>query len=212
MALLTTGFENNDIQSAGQIQPSGAIYTVKITDRQDLNRQLVKSEHCTITIPEYTLQIPAGRGQFTTVEGIVSDTVRDLSQDQPARKEQHPDIHDKIQELIDKLALIVEDAPDKKMPVFTIKLDDPSGNSFIETEGGLTDPKWSKMEYTRDAAQNEALGLAPGEVETSHYPEEVMSFPGICSLCGGHLETFMKRVNIPHFKVGGKSPVRSGGY
>ncbi|KAK4057536.1 nucleolar zinc-finger protein [Microbotryomycetes sp. JL221] len=194
------GFENNDIQSAGQIQTSGSIYTVKITDRSDLNRQLVKSEHCTVTIPEYALQIPSGRGQFTTVEGIISDTVRDLSSDQVARKEQHPDIHDKIQELIDKLAPIVDDKSEKKMPVFTIKLDDPSGNSFIETEGGLTDPKWSKMEYTRDAAQNEALGLAPGEVETSHYPEEVLSFPGTCSLCGSTLDTLMKKVTIPHFK------------
>lgn len=201
------GYTNNDIQAAGEIQSSGAVYTVKITDRKDLNRQLVKSEHCIISIPEYSLQIPAARGQFTTVEGIISDTIRDLSQDQPVRLEHQPEIHAKIQELIEKLRLIVDESSggsgsDRKIPVFTIKLDDPSGNSFIETEGGLTDPKWSKREYTRDNQQNDALGLAPTDtVDTSHYPEEVLSFPGQCSLCGSALETLMKTVNIPHFKV-----------
>jgi zinc finger protein len=205
-AVETTGYTNNDIQSAGEIQPLGSIYTVKMTERADLDRQLVKSEHCTISIPEYALQIPAGRGQFTTVEGIIADTVRDLSHDQPARLEQEPELHVKLQAVVDKLRLIIEDGKaeggsERKMPVFTIKLDDPSGNSFIETEGGLTDPKWSKREYSRDNEQNELLGLAPEAVETSHYPEEVLSFPGVCSLCGSTLETLMKTVNIPHFKV-----------
>ena len=91
------------------------------------------------------------------------------------------------------------------MPLFTIKLDDPSGNSFIETHGGLGDPKWSKREYPRTKEQDEQLGLAHEEVEKdddeSKYPEEVLSFPSTCSLCGSDLETLMKTVSIPHFKV-----------
>lgn len=210
VVLSRSGYTNNEIQSAGEIQAHGAVYTVKIHDRIDLNRQLVKSAHCIISIPEYQLQIPAGRGQFTTVEGVISDTVRDLSSDQVARKEQHPELHDKIQELVDKLSAIIEpeqeaEAAGRAFPKFTIKLDDCSGNSFIETEGGLTDPKWSKMEYARDAAQNEALGLEHVDVATSHYPEEVMSFPGTCTLCGSSLETLMKTVSIPHFKVSARS-------
>lgn len=219
LSYLTTGYTNNEIQSAGAIQSHGAVYTVKIHTRKDLDRQLVKSEHCVVSIPEYALQIPAGRGQFTTVEGIISDTVRDLSSDQPKRKVEHPELHDQLQALIDKLLLILEESAMEKaevlagtgteggrassFPKFTIKLDDCSGNSFIETEGGLTDPQWSKMEYPRDAAQDEMLGLAHDDekAETSHYPEEVMSFPGTCSLCGSHLETLMKTVSIPHFKV-----------
>ncbi|KAK4700956.1 zinc finger protein, partial [Phenoliferia sp. Uapishka_3] len=88
------------------------------------------------------------------------------------------------------------------MPPFTIKLDDPSGNSFIETHGGLSDPKWSKREYPRSKEQDEALGLAHEEEveEESKYPEEVLSFPSTCSLCGSDLETLMKTVSIPHFK------------
>ena len=212
---LRAGCANNEVQAAGQIQERGSIYTVKITDREDLNRQLVKSEHCLITIPEYALQIPASRGQLTTVEGIISDTIRDLELDQPDRLEQIPEVHEKIKVLLDKLKLIVEDGKEDggietKMPVFTIKLDDPSGNSFVETHGGLSDPKWSKREYTRSVEQNVALGLR-GEEEKSEtiaeedvddlHPEEVLSFPTTCSLCGSNLETLMKTVNIPHFKV-----------
>lgn len=225
------GHSNNEIQSAGEIQPLGAIYTVKCTDRDDLNRQLVKSESCTISIPEYQLTIPAGRGQFTTIEGVLADTIRDLEHDQPLRKIQHPELHEKIQHLVAKLRLIVpnveappaaaaadSDEPEPTastssaseseaappMPNFTLKLDDPSGNSFVETRGGLQDPKWSKREYGRDKAQDEALGLRHDEEQdksTSHYPEEILSFPGVCSLCGSELETLMKKVNIPHFKV-----------
>lgn len=181
-----------------------------MTSRKDLNRQLVKSEHCLITIPEYALQIPASRGQLTTVEGIIADTIRDLDLDQLARLEHSPDVHAKIEALLNKLRLIVEDGKEAgvgeetKMPLFTIKLDDPSGNSFIETVGGLSDPQWSKREYTRDDAQNAGLGLAPEEKteqEESLHPEEVLSFPTTCSLCGSTLETLMKTVNIPHFKV-----------
>ncbi|GAA5924737.1 hypothetical protein JCM1841_004132 [Sporobolomyces salmonicolor] len=215
------GYTNNDIQSAGEIQPLGSIYTVKCTSRSDLNRQLVKSEHCLISIPEYQLQIPPGRGQFTTIEGVISDTIRDLEHDQPLRKIQHPDVWEKIDELVKKLRELVpdmdkddtlegggapvtqEEADAVPMPTFTLKLDDPSGNSFVETRGGLNDPKWRKQEYGRDKEQDNALGLAHDEAQdkaTSHYPEEVLSFPGICSLCGSELETLMKTVDIPHFK------------
>ncbi|GAA5907460.1 hypothetical protein JCM8208_001383 [Rhodotorula glutinis] len=214
------GYKNNEIQSAGEIQPLGAVYTVKCTSRDDLDRQLVKSEHCTISIPEYQLTIPQGRGQFTTVEGVLADTIRDLLHDQPLRKIQHPDLHDKIAELVVKLRVLVPDvelpelldadnnpipfaSSSSEMPTFTLKLDDPSGNSFVETRGGLGDPKWAKREYGRDAQQDEALGLKHDEETdkaTSHYPEEVLSFPGVCSLCGSELETLMKKVNIPHFK------------
>ncbi|GAA6010075.1 hypothetical protein JCM10207_007547 [Rhodosporidiobolus poonsookiae] len=222
------GYKNNEIQSAGEIQPLGAIYTVKCTSRADLDRQLVKSEHCLISIPEYQLQIPAGRGQFTTVEGVIADTIRDLEHDQPLRRIQHPDVWEKIDELVKKLREIVPDLDNEDdavafkevegtgavtpakasdssapMPTFTLKLDDPSGNSFVETKGGISDPQWSKREYGRGKAQDEALGLAHDESKdkaTSHYPEEVLSFPGVCNLCGSELETLMKTVDIPHFK------------
>lgn len=204
---MSAGHSNNSIQSAIEIAPLGCIYTVKITSPLDLNRQLVKSEHCLVSLPEYALQIPASRGQFTTVEGIIRDTIRDLEGDQPERKVVQPEVWEKIEELLNKLKLLVEggkagEGNERKMPAFTIKLDDPSGNSFIEAVDGLGDPKWSKKEYTRSKEQSDQLGINEGQDDQDvEKPEEVLSFPGVCSLCGSVLETLMKTVVIPHFKV-----------
>ena len=68
------GNRNSEVQSAGEIQPKGCTYTIHITNKKDMNRQIIKSEFCTLSVPELQLQIPARRGQITTVEGILQDT------------------------------------------------------------------------------------------------------------------------------------------
>ncbi|ETS60574.1 hypothetical protein PaG_05425 [Moesziomyces aphidis] len=253
------GNRNSEIQSAGQIQTKGCLYTVHVTNPTDLNRQVVKSEHCTITIPELQIEIPPKKGQLTTIEGVVSDTLRDLELDQPLRKHMQPEAYAKIEEVCDKLRNILgeekadeeaaandesntsglrslgpvggstntmsaEAKAERKVPPFSIRLDDPSGNSFVEFMGdvqgrGMSDAKWSKRDYPRSKEQNELLGLsgtssAPaveGEElhttgfdkdagETEFDNEEVYTFAGTCSSCNAPLDTRMKKVNIPYFK------------
>lgn len=251
--MINAGFNNNEIQSAGQMHGEsvhkkpgqrdpktlmsnvyaelGSVYTVKCTTREDLNRQLVKSEFATLQIPEYELTLPPGKGQLTTIESIISHTIEDLEFEQPVRQHTTPELHLKIEEMLERLRAIVSEKEgpghEKLEKTFTVKLDDPSGNSFIEAKGGFEDPKWSKREYKRTAEQNEFLGLSGGKAETGekaaiaalptgstvnaanektltddyiNKPEDVYSFPDICSSCGAHLETFMKTVDIPHFK------------
>ncbi|WFD44200.1 nucleolar zinc-finger protein [Malassezia psittaci] len=101
------GNRNSEIQSAGEIQPKGCLYTIHVTNKSDLNRQLIKSEHCTLSIPELELQIPAKRGQITTVEGVLTDTVRDLELDQPLRKHMQPEVYQKIESICDRLREIL---------------------------------------------------------------------------------------------------------
>lgn len=250
----------------------GSTYTVKATIREDLDRQLVKSEFATLSIPEYELTLPPGKGQLTTIESVLSATIADLELDQPLRKHTDPPTYEKIASLLERLRTVVPDdsqSLDQSLALektFTVKLDDPTGNSFVEARGGLSDPKWSKKEYRRTTAQNEAIGmansgqsaaqndgsssaaahkemsreaaiaaataalhsrkappssssstqqrsvdtnrrnvgLAPTVSLTDDYisenPEEVYSFPDVCSSCGATLETYMKSVDIPHFK------------
>ncbi|KAF9522886.1 ZPR1 zinc-finger domain-containing protein [Crepidotus variabilis] len=228
------GFSNNEIQSAGSIRAEGTVYTAKILERSDLNRQIVRSESCEIAIPELELTLPpTSRGQLTTLEGLIRDVVTDLSLDQPLRKIQQPEGYEKIQTIIDKIKDILADngeeeaefdgkptvvkrafEKDAPMKPFTVRLDDPSGNSFIEFIGSMADPKWNMRSYHRTLEQNVALGLIAAddeavknatmkEVAGQNDPiseDEIFVFPGICSSCGHAIQTRMKRVNVPYFK------------
>jgi zinc finger protein len=221
----------------------GCLYTVKVLDREDLNRQLVKSSSCTVIIPEYELTIPAKRGQLTTIEGLIRDTVSDLGADQPLRKIQDEATWKKIEDILTPLRQIlpnngeeleenenVQRKSDESRVVgtvvpFTVKLDDPSGNSFLEFIDSMADPKWSFREYNRTKEQIAELGMAEADEEpptllsrtkaaddamaeaaaTQVDPEnpndEIYVFPGVCSSCGQPLDTLMKRVIIPYFKA-----------
>ncbi|RKP22877.1 hypothetical protein SYNPS1DRAFT_19432 [Syncephalis pseudoplumigaleata] len=81
-------WRNSEIQSAGEIQETGVKITCRLSTKEDLNRQLVKSDSASIKFVELDLEIPATsrRGALTTVEGIISNVVADLSEQQPVRK------------------------------------------------------------------------------------------------------------------------------
>lgn len=216
----------------------GAVYTVRILSREDLNRQLVKSATCTVTIPEFDLTIPASKGQLTTVEGLLRDITTDLSADQPLRKYQNESAYTKIETILTGLREILADdeeeedadeitvgqvkvqkASEKDVPLkpFTVKLDDPSGNSFIEFVGGMSDPKWNMRTYHRTRQQNIDLHLIDPDAEAAPETisslddaiggglegknEEIYIFPGTCSSCGHKSDTLIKKVNIPYFQV-----------
>ncbi|KAF9512650.1 hypothetical protein BS47DRAFT_1486086 [Hydnum rufescens UP504] len=237
------GASNNEIQSAGAYRDYGTVYTVKVFDREDLDRQLVKANTCTVTIPEFELTIPAGRGQLTTIEGLFRDVIQDLSADQPLRRIQDEVTYGKIQSLVDGLSEIIADSDsdesdppnitrerkkkerlEKPIRSFTVILDDPTGNSFIEFRDSMADPKWSMRQYNRTREQNAELGLASADVppdsatvlphkivltaeskeEASEAAlnanEDIFVFPGVCASCGHALDTMMKKVVIPYFK------------
>ncbi|KAJ7451116.1 zf-ZPR1-domain-containing protein [Mycena latifolia] len=230
------GATNNEIQSAGSIRPEGTVYTARILQRPDLDRQIVRSPTCEIYISEYELTLPASsRGQLTTVEGLIRDVVADLSMDQPVRRIQDPEGYGKIDALVGRLKEILGDDEDEDgdettiqvgiaakklhlpMPAFTLKLDDPAGNSWIEFVGSMADPKWNMRTYSRTFQQNVDMGLvaAPDEPPLSSVQEEkqdasgeiveaeneeIYVFRGVCPSCGHPLDTLMKKVLIPYFK------------
>lgn len=179
------GYRDTEVQSAGEIQAKGCTYTVHMLKREDLQRQIVKGNWSTVTIPDAQLTIPPGRGQLTTVEGLIRDTVRDLAMDQPVRRIMDPENGAKIDKLLGTLRDILDieegdedgevgrDGPavqtesehtDKPFTPFTITLDDPSGNSFLAFDGSTSDPQWNLRAYNRTFEQNVQLGLvAPPE-------------------------------------------------
>ncbi|RDA89046.1 hypothetical protein CP533_2360 [Ophiocordyceps camponoti-saundersi (nom. inval.)] len=205
--------QNNEIQAAGAVQPKGVHYELRLTSLEDFGRQVIKSDTATVKFIELDLEIPAGRGQLTNVEGLLSTVVDDLEMGQEARKEQAPEIHDKIAEIVTKArAMLAGDA----FP-FRLYVDDAAGNSFISPDLKDGAGKWQKREYTRTAEQNAALGLGDGAEATTTtttttttaegddgdaapQPDEVYGFPASCPGCTHPCTTQMKMVDIPHFK------------
>jgi len=201
------GLQNNEVQPASSVQPKGVRYELRLTEMADFERQIVKSDTATVKFIELDVEIPAGRGQLSNVEGILSGIVDDLDAGQEGRKEQSPDLYEKIADVVAKGRAML----DGTVFPFRLAVDDPAGNSFITPD--LTDSvgKWEKREYARTSEQNEALGLAatdpagapqePGLAEDGRIiPNEVYSFPATCPGCMHHCVTHMKMVDIPHFK------------
>jgi len=170
------------------ILAKGVNYTVHLLHRTDLDRQLVKSSFATVTLPEYQLTIPPGRGQLTTVEGILRDTIRDLNIGQPVRRVMDQETATKIDGMLEKLRDLIGidegeeddagglgmddddvrkavkqrgDGEAEEIPFkpFTVSIDDPSGNSFLQFKGSHSDPQWNMRAYNRTFEQNVTLGL-----------------------------------------------------
>jgi len=208
-------FKNSEIQSAGEIQQKGSHYELRLTTQKDFARQVVKSDTCVVKFIELDIEVPAGRGQLTNVEGLLSMILEDLEMQQPERKEQIPEVWEKIEEIVEKGRKMIKG---ESFP-FRLSLDDPAGNSWIEPDQKDGVGKWSKTEYARTPEQNEALGLGTGEEEEQKpeaavpgqptaasfetddiIPNEVYSFPATCPGCTKYCVTHMKMVDIPHFK------------
>jgi zinc finger protein len=212
-------FKNSQIQSAGEIQQRGSRYELRLTTPADFARQVVKGDNCVVKFIELDIEVPAGRGQLTNVEGLLSMILEDLELQQPARKEQIPEVWAKIEEILAKGRDMIAG---KSFP-FRVTLNDPAGNSWIEPDQKDGVGKWKKVEYSRTAQQNEDLGIGgTGNDDLEHdeeivttvegmptaatfedddvVPNEVYSFPAACPGCTRPCVTHMKMVEIPHFK------------
>ncbi len=53
------GYKNSEVQFGGKISDFATKLTLKVTSMEDFRRDCVKSEHCTIIIPELDLEIPS---------------------------------------------------------------------------------------------------------------------------------------------------------
>lgn len=223
------GFSNNEIQSAGQIQPRAIKYAYKVERDADLQRQVVKTDTCVFRVEDLDLEIPPGKGRYTNIEGILSTIKDDLAQHQDERMKQMPAVGEQVGTVIKSLEEMLAGS---RYP-FMISVNDPAGNSWIEPRPGDPAGSYAKSEYLRTPAQNAELGLgdevpegqAPDteirpeyhaqgmvpalpskEVEANNVDSEdivedqVYSFPASCPGCTRSCTTNMKMVNIPYFK------------
>ena len=158
------GFRNNEVQFAGTFGEKGVHWELSVADGTDLSRSIVKSEYCTVNVPEIDLEMPASpKGSIiTTVEGLLVNVEEELSMDQPVRKHTNPELHEQIESFLAKLAALKSgDVP------FTLILKDPTGNSYIQNpRAPLKDPKIKLSHFVRTSEQNEQLGLSSEQEES----------------------------------------------
>lgn len=221
------GFKNSEIQPASTIQQKGSKYVLKIENKEDFNRQIVKSETASSKFIELDIEIPPKRGQLTNIEGLLSEMIEDLKSDQPERKKIDEATYNKIEEFINKVQSTLN-AEEGTLPL-TFELDDPAGNSWIEFIPNEASHKWSHVEYIRSDEQNVQIGLITpdqlqeirikqaqeladkdrnpsstgfisDQTDIENFENEVQTFSATCPTCYAPCETHMKVVNIPHFK------------
>ena len=119
----------------GTFGEQGVKYTLTVArgDQQALSRQVVKSDNAVVTVPELEFEIPAAtqKGSITTVEGLLMDAASNIKLLQEERRAADPATAKLIDDFLDKLDTCQQGERD-----FTLLVDDPAGNSFVESPGG----------------------------------------------------------------------------
>lgn len=221
------GFSNTEVQSAGQIQEKGSKYTLTLDSPEDMERQVVRSDTAAFRVEDLDIEMPAGHGRLTNIEGVLSEILKDLEHGQKSRKKEDPELYEKIEDIVQPLIKMMLGG---RFP-FSVSLDDPSGNSWIEPSAQDKERKYIKTEYARTVEQNAELGLGESNGNTdqdAHYPSgatphvvpqisttgdaddsmedvdivdgEVYSLPTPCPACTKPAQVNLQLLNIPHFK------------
>lgn len=192
---------NNELQAVSDMQEKGIRYKVKCRRDEDLQRQVVKTEWSEIKIPEIEFEVKRQPGLVTTIEGILERAEAGMKQLMELNPNMSDEDKEKVKAFLAKLMkckLMMED--------FTLILDDPSGNSYVQSlTAPSIDPDLDIIHYTRTRDQNLLLGIADQAPEFDEADEpigrnEVMEFQTNCSECRSPCMTKMKLVEIPHFK------------
>ena len=181
-----------------------------------MEREVIKTETATFRIEDLDFEIPSGHGKITNIEGILSEILTNLEAGQKARKTAEPELFEKIGKVCNKL---LEMMIGRDMP-FTVSIDDPAGNSWIEPST-LDDEKgkYLRQEYPRTQEQNAALGLGEADqVPTAHVVPQIKSDGGdpmadveildgavygldsACPGCSKPAKLNVQLVKIPFFK------------
>ncbi|KAJ2626166.1 nucleolar zinc-finger protein, partial [Coemansia sp. RSA 1290] len=154
------GYKSNEVKCGGAISPKGKRITLKIEDKEDLSRDILKSETSSFKVPELDLDMLAGTmgGRFTTIEGLLNQVHDELKSRIPFLDgdSAEADRKERFIQFLNRL----KDAADGNMFPFTLTLDDPMAHSYIQNiYAPDPDPNMINEDYERTFEQNEDLGL-----------------------------------------------------
>jgi zinc finger protein len=206
------GESNRLVQFGGEYGPKKVTFKLDVCTPRDMNRQVIKSEHATLRIHELDLElgVEAQAGTLNTVEGVLQHVKDGLEFQQKERERDHPELHAQLVEFIERL-----DVYRTLQKPFTLYLEDPAGNSYIEgiyEEGqGHVDRQLTRFEVTRSEAERRMIGLAgDGDYNTTRTDEEegrvergtedqISEFLEHCPACASQSTVKVHETTIPHF-------------
>ena len=147
------GYRNSEIQNGGQLEEFGVEIKLRVTSKDDLQRDIVRGEWASTYIPELELEIPAlKKGHMSTLEGFLTSFRDDLRMGQEQRMKQNPDYANQIEEFLRKLDKYIE--VDEDILPFTFRLCDPSGNSYVQNpKAPEVDPNLQVIKFNRTKEQ-----------------------------------------------------------
>ncbi|KAH8394075.1 hypothetical protein KR215_002496 [Drosophila sulfurigaster] len=161
------GHKTNEVKSGGGIETQGVRFKVRISSKEDLTRDVLKSETCGLAIPELDMDVGphALCGRFTTVEGLLVAMREQLdgrffhdSADEASKQQ--------LQRFLDTFDNVL-----KLEHVITLVLQDPAGNTYVQSlrDDDEPDDNLTVERYDRSFEDNEELGL--NDMKTENYEE-----------------------------------------
>lgn len=98
-------YKNNQLDPATEIKPQGVRMSLKIDNKEDLDRYVITTDYTSIQVLDLDFEIPpmSQRAQVTTVEGIIAKTVTNLSEQKKVIDLTHPEIASKMEVVINGL-------------------------------------------------------------------------------------------------------------
>ena len=159
------GAKTNEVKAGGGIEPLGKKITLNVTDPTDMSRDVLKSETCSIAIPELDFEMGghALGGRFTTLEGLMNNIIESIEENSVwgGGDGVAPDVNERLAKFKLKFKECITVTKN-----FSIVLDDPAGNSYMQNVyAPEEDPEMKIETYERSFEQNDDLGLNDMKVE-----------------------------------------------
>lgn len=160
------GYRSSELKPGGKIPDKGKKIIVRVENKDDLSRDVIKSDHASVSIPELDLELASGTlgGMVTTIEGLINQIGESLEKVHGFNFGDSTEDWNKGKWANFKLRL--KKLLDIEEP-WTLILDDGLARSFISpTADAIEDDRQLCFEeYQRSWEQDEELGL--NDIDTS---------------------------------------------
>lgn len=157
------GYKSNEVKAGGAMEPLGTRIKFTMTDVTDLTRDVLTSETCMVSLPEFDVEMTHSSmgGRFSTLEGLLVNVKERLGTTNPFAFGDSADKKVKLTALLDKVDEVI-----RAERFTTIILDDPIGNSYLQnTYAPDPDPNLTIEKYERTEEQNADLGITDMKTE-----------------------------------------------